>query len=107
MTGISISGFDGLLDSLDYRTSGTVQYTVRAGVDYAIYVEYGTSKMQAQPFLRPAVEEAVRDLDRIIGSDLDPDTIADTLANEIADNAQSRAPVDTGALRDSIEVEKQ
>jgi HK97 gp10 family phage protein len=26
-----------------------------AGVDYALYQEYGTSKMAAQPFIRPAV----------------------------------------------------
>jgi hypothetical protein len=26
-----------------------------AGIDYHLYVEYGTSKMDAQPYIRPAV----------------------------------------------------
>lgn len=32
---------------------------VGADVRYATYVEFGTSKMRPQPFLRPALEQAV------------------------------------------------
>lgn len=32
---------------------------VRVGVDYGVYVEYGTHRMPARPYLRPAVEAAV------------------------------------------------
>ena len=31
------------------------EYVIEDGVDYGVYQEYGTSKMQAQPFFRPAV----------------------------------------------------
>jgi len=30
-------------------------HTIEAGADHASYVEYGTSKMKAQPYLRPAI----------------------------------------------------
>lgn len=33
---------------------------VGTNVEYATHVEYGTSRMSAQPFLRPAFAEAVR-----------------------------------------------
>ena len=32
--------------------------TVATGVDYAIYQEYGTSKMPAHPYMTPAAEQA-------------------------------------------------
>jgi len=34
--------------------------TKKSGVDYFVPVELGTSKMKAQPFLRPAVDENTR-----------------------------------------------
>lgn len=42
-----------LRDSLDMEVIGT---SARVGTnnDYAVYVEKGTSKMKAQPYLRPA-----------------------------------------------------
>lgn len=30
-------------------------HSIEAGADYASYVEYGTSKMRAQPYIRPAI----------------------------------------------------
>ena len=43
--------------------------TVRIGtpVEYAPYVELGTQKMAAQPFLVPALKESKRDVIRILG----------------------------------------
>ena len=35
-------------------------YTIVVDVPYAAYVEYGTSKMEAQPYLWPVIYEAVR-----------------------------------------------
>lgn len=40
-------------------------FSVRVGVDYAKFVEYGTKKMKAKPFLRPSISESsskVRDI---------------------------------------------
>ena len=52
-----------LRDSLDYtvrQTETTFAIVIFAGAEYALYVELGTSRMSAQPFLRPV-------LDRITG----------------------------------------
>lgn len=47
-----------LRDSIDYKVdkkvSGTPELEVSANKNYAIYVELGTRKQQAQPFLKPA-----------------------------------------------------
>ena len=40
--------------------------TVGTSVKYAPYVEFGTSKMRAQPFLYPAVNENIRKIEQAI-----------------------------------------
>ena len=47
-----------------------IQERVEAQAFYAKFVEYGTRKMKAQPFLRPAVSESIEDLKRVLLSDL-------------------------------------
>lgn len=45
----------------------SVKGTVAAHVPYAVFVEYGTVHMKAQPFMRPAIDEtkgAIEDLFR-------------------------------------------
>lgn len=39
---------------------------VGSNVEYAPYVEYGTSRMEAQPYLRPALEDHASSLEREI-----------------------------------------
>ncbi|MCU4754241.1 hypothetical protein OB919_20035 [Halobacteria archaeon AArc-curdl1] len=107
MSGISVSGFDTVLDALDYDVSGTAKYTVKARAEYAVFVEFGSSRNQAQPFIRPAVEQTMRNIDTLIDDTADSDEIARILAEDIADNSRGNAPVDTGNLRDSITVEEQ
>lgn len=49
-----------LRNSLMHEVKG---FTLRVGsrdVEYSMYVEYGTSRMRAQPYLRPAIESAGR-----------------------------------------------
>ena len=41
---------------------------VGTGVEYAVYVEFGTSKMGAQPYLRPGVENHAAEYGNIIKS---------------------------------------
>lgn len=36
---------------------GSLRYEVGDGVDYGVFVEFGTYKMGAQPYLRPAADE--------------------------------------------------
>lgn len=45
-----------LRDSHETLSTGKNEAEVRVNAEYASYVEYGTSKMEAQPFLRPAIE---------------------------------------------------
>lgn len=50
-----------LRSSIQY-TSGYLTCTVGTDVQYAIYIEYGTWKMRAQPFLNPAYQQALMEL---------------------------------------------
>jgi HK97 gp10 family phage protein len=52
-------------DSLKGRAikKGTAEWGTN--VDYAPYVEFGTSKMDAQPYMTPSKEEVVKNLDRV------------------------------------------
>lgn len=42
------------------------EVTVGSNVEYAAYVELGTSKMDAQPFLRPAAEDYAGEYRRVV-----------------------------------------
>ncbi len=46
-----------LRDSIHSEPTGPMSYGLTADVDYAVFVEYGTVRMLAQPFMRPAVIE--------------------------------------------------
>ena len=43
-------------------TTGINEFAVVADTEYAGYVEYGTSKMAPQPYLRPAIEAYANEL---------------------------------------------
>jgi HK97 gp10 family phage protein len=61
-----------LRDSIDYKvdeSQGSV--VVGTNVEYAPYVEKGTSKMDAQPYLTPAVEENKSNIKSIAQSHFD------------------------------------
>jgi HK97 gp10 family phage protein len=49
-----------LRNSIETQRIDRYTYGVGTGVEYAPYVEFGTRKMRAQPYLRPAME-IVRD----------------------------------------------
>lgn len=47
-----------LRNSLTHQTnSGEKKVYIGTNVDYASYVEFGTSRMRAQPYLKPAVQD--------------------------------------------------
>jgi len=57
--------------SINTETSdGGLTATVQPGTDYAAYVEYGTRKMAAEPFVRPAFDaeapKFVSDLKKLV-----------------------------------------
>ena len=57
--GVSLTGFNaatGLFDQITTDFDGDATYIAGPTVDYAIKHEYGISKMEARPFVRPAAE---------------------------------------------------
>jgi hypothetical protein len=94
------------LSQVEQRYTATARWRVGTDVEYSIYVEFGTSKMAAQPYLRPAIEEARRNADSIFSESSDIDDFLRRLALFIEREAKRRCPVDTGRLRASIEAEK-
>ena len=53
-------------------------WTVAPTTEYAIYVEFGTRKMSAQPYMRPAAEKIRKEY---------PDLVVETIANVVKDKA--------------------
>lgn len=51
-----------LRNSILYNTTGNLSCTVNTTVTYAPYIEFGTYKMRAQPFLYPAYDAAMQEL---------------------------------------------
>lgn len=56
--------------SLNSSKIGRFKYRVAPGTDYAAYVELGTRKMSAQPFIKPAFDDQKKlfknDLERLV-----------------------------------------
>ena len=56
--------------SVNSRKVGRFKYKVAPGTSYAAYVELGTRKMSAQPFIKPAFDEQKeqfkKDLERLV-----------------------------------------
>jgi HK97 gp10 family phage protein len=48
-----------LRGSVDVEAMGETQAMVGVGAEYGLYLEYGTSKMAARPFLTPAAKRHV------------------------------------------------
>jgi HK97 gp10 family phage protein len=46
-----------LKNSIQAHMTGSTSAEVATGVEYAIYVEFGTRKMSARPYLTPAAEK--------------------------------------------------
>lgn len=105
---ISITVDDRKLRELIAKTAGKGPVKVVAdGVEYALYQEWGTSKMPAQPFMTPAVE-AVRPgfakaFEGAITNDQAEKVVTKT-AFDVERLAKQNAAVDTGAMRASIHV---
>ena len=51
-----------LRNSIHWTQAGELTAIVTVGAEYGIYVEYGTRKMRAQPYLGPAVDTVLPQL---------------------------------------------
>lgn len=57
-----------LYKSIFYRNVGGLVYEMFTAVEYAIYVEFGTSKMAAMPFMMPAAKAAGAKIEAMVGA---------------------------------------
>lgn len=55
-----------LRDSIEISGESETSVTVTSGAEYSVFVEYGTSKMSAQPFFEPAIEQAKAELQQAL-----------------------------------------
>lgn len=105
--GVTLTGaseVETTLDVLDnIRFDGHV---VKSGVDYAVYVEFGTKNMDANGALRASTAETMANLDSVIDGADDGNEITEAIAKSIAQGWREGVWVDTGRLRDSITVVK-
>jgi len=118
--GLSLSGMDdaqGMLDDVNIQTSGEDVYVVGPTVHYAVYVDMGTSKMEARPFVKPAAEDVQMNLGHHLERHLTADFLnaseeeilkAAALAVEkrMKEIITEKGAVDTGTMRASVSIEK-
>lgn len=86
---------------------GNVVFLVGTNVEYAVYVEMGTSVMEAQPYLRPAVREVADNPEKHVSTPVQSvDQMVREIALAIERKATQKAPVDTGNLQGSIRAQR-
>lgn len=56
-----------LKNSIQTRRVRSLEHEVAVGVEYGAYVEFGTVRMGARPYLTPAVERQRAAFERIVG----------------------------------------
>ncbi|QLH77455.1 hypothetical protein HZS55_09170 [Halosimplex rubrum] len=98
----------------DYREPDN--WFVGTAVEYAIFLEFGTSKMDAKPFVRPAVHAYQSNLEAAIATDtrktLDDIDSAEELVQTIAFGLERRIKriitakglIETGTMRASVKA---
>ena len=60
-----------LRSSLTFKVDGNSKgVTIGTNVEYAPYQEFGTSKMTASPFLRPAIENHLTEYENVLRTEL-------------------------------------
>lgn len=96
-------GFASTLNTLRQLAGFDINKTYYVGTDvhYAAYVEFGTSRMESQPFLRPAANEVQANLGKHFNQN-SPEAILKSAAVDVESKAKRKCPVDTGNLRGSI-----
>lgn len=113
---LDVDGIETTASQIETRAENIkdVKYVVGTDVEYAVYLEFGTSEMPPYPFARPAVEDVMTEqADQIVDE-------AETVQEAVRDIAfaierrmtyyTSEGPpgpgVVTGNLKDSIRAER-
>ena len=104
----AVRGFQAAIDNIHEIRVGwgeSSRWIVGVGASYGAYVEFGTSRMQAQPYLFPAARFVMRtQFPVIVQQARSADDLVAKLALAIEREAKQRAPVETGNLRGSIKA---
>jgi hypothetical protein len=103
------------LDELEDDVETLTTYTVGTAVEYSLYLEFGTSQMDAKPFFRPAINEVrAQGVDGFIAHNTrtsvealpDADAVIRVLAlaleRRVKEIITDKSLIDTGTLRASI-----
>lgn len=91
----------------DFADDDDIVYVVGTNVRYAAYVEFGTSRNTAQPYLRPAARQVARSPGTHIRGDYETlSGFIRAVALAIERLAKDKAPVETGNLEGSIRAER-
>jgi hypothetical protein len=116
--GVALEGLEARIEELedladDVQTVTT--YTLGTGVEYSVYLEFGTSQMDAKPFFKPAINEVrVQGVDGFIAHntktsvDALPDVaavikvLALALERRVKEIITDKGLIDTGTLRASV-----
>ena len=109
MANITVTVDDRELQRLIRETGDEVLYIVADGVNYGIHQEFGTVKMAAHPFMVPAIEQVRPGFAQAFQNkltDKQVDQVCKKTAFDVEGIAKQLAPVDTGALKNSIHVVK-
>lgn len=136
---VSMEGMEDVrsnLDTLERRFDGDVQKVVISDVDYAVFVEFGTSPHVITPKepggvlvftvdgqtvftdevhhpgtpanagLREAVREATASIEGITADSESHEDVVTDIAEFVRDRWKQKVPVDTGKLKVSIHIEE-
>lgn len=118
--GVNLVGARATVDAFEqlrFRLDGDTVYVVGPTVEYAIWHEIGTSKMEARPFAQPAAERVQQNLESEVGQFLDAGVLdageealvrATALAvqREMQRIITNKDIVDTGTMRASVSIEQ-
>lgn len=94
------------LENLSIQVGDDAVYVVGTNVEYAVYVEFGTSSQSAQKYLRPAARNASRNIGSIAKGHSSTEAVVKAVALEIEKEARELVPVDTGNLKNSIATQR-
>lgn len=98
-----------VLEQLIREINGKPVRYVHDGVDYGVYQEFGTYKMAAQPFMNPAADAVRPAFDagiKKLSNLRQAESFVDKVATDLVGHARAMAPVDTGALKNSIRASR-
>lgn len=107
-----------LEDKADEWSQPSGSWYVGTAVSYAVYVEFGTSKMDARPFFRPALVDAKRDLSAFVRENtkktlqqIDSPSelvrvIAYALERRVKEIITEKGLIQTGTMRASVKAVK-